>query len=531
MKKLSENSRGGPRLLDCTFRDGGYTNEWSFNAAQILDYSVVAHAVGVDALEVAFRLPADEERFRGVAAYGPRFLFAALQQSVGAKCGLMVNQKDCESGDLVSSLVSDFAEISSGLNFVRVATHMEDLAAAGKTVAALAERLGVQVFLNLMQVGKLRSEDVRKASEVALDSGAAVLCLADSFGSMNPDMVKQSVEAASSSGIATGFHGHDNLGLALANSIAAFQSGADWVDGTARGIGRGAGNTRIEQLLIYFRPTDADARLLDRYMEEAHKVQPKEFGFSPEYALAAAHQIHPTVVDTIVKNEEYARLDRLALIEHLGRRSENKVLDAEKEWFKAPVPAENTPPEAFEAENLLLLAPGDSTSLYSMEIKRFIKKNCPTVIAAGPQAARLFHDLASHAVVTNPAEILSGSLLQIDPHLRLVSPVSQLGPFFVDQPKRQGVSDLQITITDDEISFLGGILNLPSPRSGFTALALSMLFENKAVTVAGFDGYSSTGDSRNHDFQTFLTRLCGVTGTVPISLTPSPFSFRFRETS
>ena len=75
------------------------------------------------------------------------------------------------------------------------------------------------------------------------------ICVVDSAGCMLPDEVASYVRAARQScNLGIGFHGHNNLGMANANGLAAVEQGARFVDGTLRGIGRSAGNAQTEIL-------------------------------------------------------------------------------------------------------------------------------------------------------------------------------------------------------------------------------------------------------------------------------------------
>lgn len=80
--------------------------------------------------------------------------------------------------------------------------------------------------------------------------GAEAIVLLDSAGSMLPHDVKERVELLSENlKIPVGFHGHNNLGLAVSNSIVALDSGAKILDASIKGFGAGAGNTQLEVLV------------------------------------------------------------------------------------------------------------------------------------------------------------------------------------------------------------------------------------------------------------------------------------------
>ena len=72
----------------------------------------------------------------------------------------------------------------------------------------------------------------------------------DSAGALLIDDVRRRVAAlVEGTGMAVGYHGHENVSLGVANSIAAVEEGATILDGTARGFGAGAGNTQLEVLV------------------------------------------------------------------------------------------------------------------------------------------------------------------------------------------------------------------------------------------------------------------------------------------
>jgi 4-hydroxy 2-oxovalerate aldolase len=82
------------------------------------------------------------------------------------------------------------------------------------------------------------------------DYGADIVYIVDSVGALLPNQVKERVRSLRQSlKIEIGFHGHNNLSLAMANTLAAIEEGARRIDGSARCLGAGAGNTQTEVLI------------------------------------------------------------------------------------------------------------------------------------------------------------------------------------------------------------------------------------------------------------------------------------------
>ncbi len=102
-----------------------------------------------------------------------------------------------------------------------------------------------------MQVADRTEDEIKALARQATAYPLDALYFADSMGSMNPDQTAQIIQWLRSewSG-ALGIHTHDNLGLALSNTLRALDEGVTWVDSTVTGMGRGPGNARTEELAI-----------------------------------------------------------------------------------------------------------------------------------------------------------------------------------------------------------------------------------------------------------------------------------------
>jgi 4-hydroxy-2-oxovalerate aldolase len=88
-------------------------------------------------------------------------------------------------------------------------------------------------------------ETIAEQGKLMESYGADVVLVTDSAGALMPDTVKQRVAALK---IGVGFHGHNNLSLAVSNSVAAIEEGARWIDACTCGLGAGSGNTPTEVL-------------------------------------------------------------------------------------------------------------------------------------------------------------------------------------------------------------------------------------------------------------------------------------------
>ncbi|NNV08040.1 4-hydroxy-2-oxovalerate aldolase [Geobacillus sp. C56-T2] len=136
-----------------------------------------------------------------------------------------------------------------GAKMVRVATHVTEADISAQHIAA-AKELGMETAGFLMMSHMAPVEVLVHQARLMESYGADVVYVVDSAGALLPHEVKERVRALRESlGIEVGFHAHNNLSLAMANTLAAIEEGATRVDGSVRCLGAGAGNTQTEVLV------------------------------------------------------------------------------------------------------------------------------------------------------------------------------------------------------------------------------------------------------------------------------------------
>ncbi|WP_031409975.1 4-hydroxy-2-oxovalerate aldolase [Geobacillus vulcani] len=136
-----------------------------------------------------------------------------------------------------------------GAKMVRVATHVTEADISAQHISA-AKELGMETAGFLMMSHMAPVEVLVHQAQLMESYGADVVYVVDSAGALLPHEVKERVRALRESlGIEVGFHAHNNLSLAMANTLAAIEEGATRVDGSVRCLGAGAGNTQTEVLV------------------------------------------------------------------------------------------------------------------------------------------------------------------------------------------------------------------------------------------------------------------------------------------
>ena len=135
-----------------------------------------------------------------------------------------------------------------GVSTIRVATHCTEADVAEQHIAESA-KLGLDTVGFLMMAHMVSPEELLAQAKLMVDYGSNVIYCTDSAGYMLPDDVSARIgalRAGIDASIEIGFHGHHNMALGVANSLAAIEAGAARIDGSAAGLGAGAGNTPLE---------------------------------------------------------------------------------------------------------------------------------------------------------------------------------------------------------------------------------------------------------------------------------------------
>ncbi|MBF0570586.1 MAG: 4-hydroxy-2-oxovalerate aldolase [Candidatus Omnitrophica bacterium] len=136
--------------------------------------------------------------------------------------------------------------IDLGVDLVCVACHCTEADVTGQHIDYVRKR-GKDVYGVLMMCHMAAKEKLLMEAKKMQSYGALGVILMDSAGAFDPNMLEETVSFLSKKlDIPVGFHGHNNLGLAVSNSLTAIRSGAKIIDGTIRGFGAGAGNCQLE---------------------------------------------------------------------------------------------------------------------------------------------------------------------------------------------------------------------------------------------------------------------------------------------
>jgi 4-hydroxy-2-oxovalerate aldolase len=313
------------RLVETTLRDGTYELDFQFTPA---DTALIAEALdraGCAYIEVAHGNGFGTDRWAKpsklprAAAPDEAHLEAARSVMRSAKLGTIVVVGPEFTPPSALKVLKDL-----GVDFVRLA-YFPDNIYTPDTLAYItaARELGFIVSINLMQTYVLSAAQVAERAEECARRGANWFYVVDSAGGMSQGEVQDYVRAiVQQSGLIVGLHAHNNLGMAIANSLAAIDAGAGLVDSTLQGIGRATGNASTEQMLLLLQRSGHEpgiARDPILRLGDLARGLFAEKGNDPLHFVSGAARMHSRYVPALVKHAATLGLSAREFLHQFGR--------------------------------------------------------------------------------------------------------------------------------------------------------------------------------------------------------------------
>jgi 4-hydroxy-2-oxovalerate aldolase len=330
MNKNSGNTLNGDfHILDCTLRDGSYVHNFQFTSKDTefifsnlqnfgIKYIEIGHGRGLGAYRTASSsITSDEEH-----------LIAASKVKSNAYCGMF-----CIPG--LGTLEDIDLAYAYKMDFIRIGANLEEVEKTAPFIER-AKKYGMFVCVNYMKSYTADPVIFAQKAQLSIKYGANLVYLVDSAGGMLPDELIQYLDVLKDTvDIPFGFHGHNNLGLASANSLIAQKKGAYLIDTTLQGLGRGAGNASTEQVVLALYSAGIDLgidvnQLIDFSYEN---IQPLllQKGLSPIDLISGYAKFHSDYTPVINKYAAQYGVDPKKLIIELCKITQ---LNAPKELVK-----------------------------------------------------------------------------------------------------------------------------------------------------------------------------------------------------
>jgi len=234
------------RLTDTSLRDGSHAKAHRFTIDNVKSVVTALDNAGMPVIEVSHGDGLGGSSFNyGFSSVNEMELInAAIESSTNSKIAALMLPGLGTKDDIVK-----FKDM--GGSIIRIATHSTE-ADISEQHFGLAREIGLETVGFLMMAHTVEPEQLAGQARIMADAGCQCVYVVDSAGALILEQTSDRVSALVTelgNDAQVGFHGHQNLGIAIANSIIAIRSGAVQIDGSTRSFGAGAGNTPLEALI------------------------------------------------------------------------------------------------------------------------------------------------------------------------------------------------------------------------------------------------------------------------------------------
>ncbi|MCG8316916.1 MAG: 4-hydroxy-2-oxovalerate aldolase [Pseudomonadales bacterium] len=242
-------------LHDMCLRDGMHPKRHQISVDEMIDIATALDDAGVPLIEITHGdgLGGASVNYGFPAARDEEYLDAVVPKLKNAKVSVLL---------LPGIGTVDHLKMAAncGVNTIRVATHCTEADVSEQHIGLSAE-MGLDTVGFLMMAHMISAEALLEQALLMESYGANCIYCTDSAGYMMPADVTERITLLRDSlkpETQVGFHGHHNLALGVANSLAAVEAGAARIDGSAAGLGAGAGNTPLEVFAAVLDRAEAD---------------------------------------------------------------------------------------------------------------------------------------------------------------------------------------------------------------------------------------------------------------------------------
>jgi 4-hydroxy 2-oxovalerate aldolase len=493
-------------ILDCTIRDGGYLNDWNFDKKFVRELYRNLSRTGIDIIEIGFRNI--QKKDYGIWYSTPEELIHELFDDIsGASIALLIDQGEVDLERIPQSK-------NSLVSLYRIASHKDKVAEAMQLCDQIKER-GYRTSLQLMGIVGYSQKDKEELLKPLSQSSVDYIYFADSYGSLFPGQIQELVNWLKPTGKKIGFHPHNNLQLAFANTLEAIRCGIDIVDGTVYGMGRGAGNLPLEVLIIYLEKTLNHEKynsipildLVDRYFI---KLQDEiKWGYNLPYMLSGLLEVHPNYAKALTDRKEHTVDDMVKILETIKSKkligfSKDTLDEVMQSDFAKLADGEEalnqdndittllakhqvTYEDRHAGRDFLILANGSTLKEYKTEIDEFIKKNDP-VIMGGNFLGGLFEP--HYHGFSNRKRFMS-YIDQVSADSKLLLSSNFEDSFIRDYTGRDFEHIAHLNCISSQFNIIDGVINSNCRSIVMLLVATAVVMGGRRIFIAGMDGYQS----------------------------------------
>jgi 4-hydroxy 2-oxovalerate aldolase len=492
-------------ILDCTIRDGGYLNNWAFDKSLVRELYRNLSRAGINFIEIGFRnqQPSDS----GIWCSTPEELINEVCDGIsGAGIVLLV--------DLGKAALDKIPPAEKSLvRLYRVACHKTDVVKAVELSEAIKAG-GYLVSLNLMGIVNYSQEELQALVPLIKNSTIDYAYFADSYGSLFPHDIKGYIDVLKLTGKKIGFHPHNNLQLAFANTLEALRNGADIVDGTIFGMGRGAGNLPLEILLTYLERVQKHDKynslpvldLIDRFFLKMN--QELRWGYNLPYMLSGSNAVHPNYAKDMMERYYYTIDDMVKVLDVVkdfkpvgyDKGLMDKIIQSGFVKPKDEISKDEIDPNAFKEiqgkypvsyagrhkkKDFLVLANGPSLKEFKSDIDEFIRQTDPIILGAN----NLEHLFVPHYHVFSNKKRFMSYIDQVDENSKLLISSTFEESFIRDYTDCEYERLVHLNRFSSQFSIQDGVINSHCGTVAVLLIATAIVMGAERIFIAGMDGY------------------------------------------
>jgi len=339
---MKRNSDKPIKITEVSLRDGSHVVKHQFTEAQVKSVAKTLDDAGMHYIEVSHGdgLGGSTLQYGKSLVDEMKLIEAAVEEAKQATVAVL----------LIPGIgtVHELKQANSlGAGLVRVATHVTEADVSAQHIE-YARKLGMETFGFLMMAHSAPVEKLVEQAKLMESYGAQGVYITDSAGALLPHEVRERVRALRQSlQVEVGFHAHNNLSLAVANTLAAIEEGATRIDGSVRCLGAGAGNTQTEALIAVLNRLGIDVGIdLYKIMDLAEEVVGPILPGSQEIRKGSLAMGYAGVYSSFLLHAERAakrfNLDSRDILLELGKRKavggqEDMILDVAAELAQRKV--------------------------------------------------------------------------------------------------------------------------------------------------------------------------------------------------
>ncbi len=233
------------KILDTTVRDGSYAVDFKFSCKDVQDLVRKSERIGIEYIEIGHGqgLNASSYEHGYALQTDEEYMDAAREAAPLSKLGFF-----CIPG---IARIEDVKKAKDHrMDFIRIGITVREYERA-KPYIEKGKEENLTVFVNFMKTYAARPEEFGKASAELYKEGIEAVYIVDSAGSMSAKEIGSYIDAVRErSEVRLGFHGHNNLGLAVENTLYCVEKGVEYIDCSFQGLGRSLGNAPLEQVVM-----------------------------------------------------------------------------------------------------------------------------------------------------------------------------------------------------------------------------------------------------------------------------------------